>query len=161
MEQLIVCSSSDLHRLQDVIRSLSVDTMVLMSAGNFDAAILGRVVTDKVKMNLTYNCDSRDSRLELLQQLKGLKRAYFVVSNPVMSSSAYQAMIYSLFPLLLQADCWKITLETANIPRGFAFLRNLPEGLPPQNHGAFVKRAALLKCSLLLKVYLLMRKLGI
>ncbi len=131
MKQLIICSASDLHRLQDIIRNVTIDTTLLVSAGNFDEAILDRVATDNVKLNLTYDCDSSSNRLELLQELKGLEQAYFVVSSVVMSSSAYQAMIYSLFPRLLQVDCWKIMLDSSvNIPLGFAFLRHLPEGIP-------------------------------
>jgi len=130
MKQLIVCSSFDLHRLQNIIADVSTDTTVLMSASSFDETLLGRMAADKVKLNSTYDCNSNNSRLELLQELKGLERTYFVVSSPVVSSSAYQAMIYSLFPRMLQVDCWKITLETTQIPLGFAFLRHLPEGVP-------------------------------
>ncbi len=130
MKQLIICSSFDLHRLADIIADVSLDTLVLMSASNFDESILEKIARDGVKLNSTYDCNSITSRVELFDDLKGLEKAYFVVSDPVMSSSAYQAMIYSLFPKLLQADCWKITLEPATIPLGFAFLRNLPEGLP-------------------------------
>lgn len=131
MKQLIICSVSDIHRLQDIVRNVTIDTTLLMSAGNFDESMLSRVATDNVKLNLTYDCNSSSSRLDLLQELKGLERAYFVVSSPVMSSSAYQAMIYSLFPKLLEVDCWKIMLDSAvRIPMGFAFLKHLPEGIP-------------------------------
>lgn len=130
MKQLIVCSSFDLHRLENIIADVSTDTTVLMSVSSFDETLLGKMATDKVKLNSTYDCNNNNSRLELLQELKGLERTYFVVSSPVMISSAYQSMIYSLFPRMLQVDCWKITLETTQIPFGFAFLRHLPEGVP-------------------------------
>lgn len=130
MRQLIICSSFDLHRLEDIIAGVSLDTLVLMSRSDFDESILKKIARDGVKLNSTYDLDSITSRVELFDDLKGLEKAYFVISNPVMSSSAYQAMIYSLYPKLLQADCWKITLEPAVIRLGFAFLRNLPEGLP-------------------------------
>ena len=130
MKQLIVCSSFDVHRLTDIIADTSLHTIVLMSASNFDESIIEKIATDKVKLNSTYDCDSLISKSDLFRDLIGLEKAYFVVSNPVMSSSAYQAMIYSLFPRLLDVDCWKITLEPAVIPLGFAFLRHLPEGLP-------------------------------
>lgn len=130
MKQLIVCSMSDAHRLQNIVRRITIETTLLLSAGNADQEALSRLATDKVTLYQGYNCDSSDSKSELFQEMKDLERVYFVVSAPVMSSSALQAMCYSLYPRLLNADCWKITLEPAKIPLGFVFLRNLPEGLP-------------------------------
>jgi len=129
MKQLIICSASDAHHLQTIVRRITVET-TLLSAGNADEQVLRGLETDAVTLNYGYNCDNAESRTKLRQEMEELERAYFVVSNPVMSSSALQALCYSLYPRLLNADCWKITLEPAKIPLGFAFLRNLPEGLP-------------------------------
>jgi len=130
MKQLIICSASDAHHLQTIVRRITVETTLLLSAGNADERVLRGLETDAVTLNYGYNCDNAESRTKLRQEMEELERAYFVVSNPVMSSSALQALCYSLYPRLLNADCWKITLEPAKIPLGFAFLRNLPEGLP-------------------------------
>ena len=130
MKQLIICSASDAHRLLNTVRRITVETTLLLSAGKADEKLLNRLETDNVTLYRDYNCDNAESHLKLWQEMKDLERAYFVISNPVMSSSALQAMSYSLYPRLLNADCWKITLEPAKIPLGFAFLRNLPEGRP-------------------------------
>jgi len=130
MKQLIVCSAFDLHRLVGMVKNVKLDSTLLVSQGEFDKSILRKLATDKVALNLMYECDDSNSRLQMLQELKDVERAYFVVSSIVMGSSAYQAMTYSLYPRLLQVDCWKIMLDNANIPGGFAFLRNLPQGTP-------------------------------
>ena len=132
MKQLIICSASDAHRLQNIARRITAETTLLLSAGEANQERLNSLVTNSVALYRGYNCDNRESHLKLLQEMHDLERAYFVVSAPVMSSSALQAICYSLYPRLLNADCWKITLEPAKIPLGFAFMRNLPEGLPFQ-----------------------------
>lgn len=131
MKQLIICSASDAHRLQNMVRRITAETTILLSPGKADPAVLSSLATDTVTL-WHYGHDSAESRLKIHQEMQGLERAYFVVSAQVMSSSALQAMCYSLYPRLLNADCWKITLEPAKIPLGFAFMRNLPEGLPFQ-----------------------------
>lgn len=130
MKQLIICSSSDLHHLHGVVAGITLDTTLLMSSGNLNKSSLSIMATSKVTLNMTYKCDDSASRLEMLQELVNLERAYFAVTPAVVSSTAYQAMVYSLYPRLLQVDCWKITTETITIPRGLAFLRHLPEGKP-------------------------------
>lgn len=132
MKQLVVCSGSDLYRLHDVIRNVTEDTTLLVSAGNHDA-VTRASIADTVKIYSPYDCDSRDSRLALLQEMNDLQRVYFVVSSMSMCSTAYQAMTYSLYPRLLQIDCWKITLEETEIRSGFAFIKPLPEGMPKKN----------------------------
>lgn len=108
------------------------ELIVLASAGLSEGFNAEGVNPNKIKL-IQYN---EANKVEVLQALKEVERAYFVVSLSPMSSSAYQAMIYSLCPLMLQWDCWKITLENAKIPLGFAFMRHLPEGMPPL-HGNY------------------------
>jgi len=130
MKQLIVCSAFDLHHLVNMVEYVTLDSILLVSGGEADKSVLRKVVTNRVALNLTYDCDNSDSRLQMLQELKDLERVYFIVSSIALNSSSYQAMTYSLYPRLLQVDCWKIILDNATIPSGFAFLRSLPEGVP-------------------------------
>ncbi len=129
MKQLIVCSGSDLYRLHDIVSDVTADTTLLVSAGEYDFATWTSIA-DKVNIYSPYDCDNSSSRLDLLQEMKDLQRAYFVVSSMSMFSTAYQAMTYSLYPRLLQIDCWKITLEETEIRGGFAFIKPLPEAMP-------------------------------
>ena len=129
MKQLIICSASDAHHLQTIVRRIAVET-TLLSAGNADEQVLRGLETDAVTLNYGYNCDNAESRTKLRQEMEELERAYFAVASAVTSSCALRAMALSLYPKLLEVDCWKMTLEQVKISRGFAFLRNLPEGLP-------------------------------
>lgn len=104
--------------------------MLLLSAGDADPGVLSNLATGKVTLYSKYNCDSGEDRLKLHHDLKDLERVYFVVAYAVTGSCALRAMVLSLYPKLLEVDCWKITLEPVKIPLGFAFMRNLPEGLP-------------------------------
>ena len=130
MKQLIICSASDAHHLQTIVRRITVETTLLLSAGNADERVLRGLETDAVTLNYGYNCDNAESHLMLWQEMIDLERAYFAVASAVTSSCALRAMALSLYPKLLEVDCWKMTLEQVKISRGFAFLRNLPEGLP-------------------------------
>ena len=130
MKQLIVCSASDAHRLQNIVRRITVETTLLLSAGEADQEALSELETGTVTLHRGYNCDNAESRTGLWQKMKDLERVYFVVASAATGSCALRAMTLSLYPKLLEVDCWKITLESVKIPRGFAFARNLPEGRP-------------------------------
>ncbi len=129
MKQLIVCSASDAHRLQDIVQRITTETTILLSPGNADPAVLSSLATDTVTL-WHYGHDSAENRLKIYSDLKDLERVYFVVAYAVTGSCALRAMVLSLYPKLMEVDCWKMTLEPVKIPLGFAFLRNLPEGLP-------------------------------
>jgi len=116
MKQIIVCSASDAHHLQNIVRRITVETTLLLSAGQCDQEALSRLETDNVTLYRGYNCDNVESRLMLWQEMIDLERAYFVVASAVTASCVLQAM----------------TLEPVQISRGFAFARNLPEGRPYQ-----------------------------
>ena len=130
MKQIIICSASDAHHLQNIVRRITDETILLLSAGDADQETLSRLATNRVTLYRGYNCDNAESRTELWQEMKDLERAYFVVASAVTGSCALRAMTLSLYPKLLEVDCWKITLEPVKISRGFAFARNLPEGRP-------------------------------
>ena len=40
MKQLIICSASDAHHLQNIVRRITVETTLLLSAGNADQEAL-------------------------------------------------------------------------------------------------------------------------
>jgi len=129
MKQLIVCSASDAHRLQNAVRRITAETTIMLSPGEADPAVIGGLATGTVTL-WHYGHDSAESRLKIYSDLKDLERVYFVAASAVTGSCALRAMVLALAPKLLEAECWKMTLEPVKIPRAFAFLRNLPEGLP-------------------------------
>ncbi len=129
MKQLIICSASDAHRLQNIVQRITAKTTIMLSPGNADPAVIGSLVTDTVTL-WHYGYDSDENRRRIYSDTKDLERVYYVVASAVTGSCALRAMTISLYPKLLEVDCWKITLEPVKIPLGFAFLRNLPEGLP-------------------------------
>lgn len=116
--------------MQNMVRRITAETTLLLSAGQADPAVLSSLVTDKVTLYCGYNCDSVESRQKMYADLRDLERVYFVVASARTGSCALRAMALSLSPKLLEAECWKMTLEAVKVPRAFALVRNLPEGLP-------------------------------